>query len=517
MRTHDSKDELTHSYKVDAFPPAAEVRREVTGEAGMTDEDLRWFKRRSIARNGTERPTAMQQKGESHFYDVEFDQRGSTGLSTMSHSEESSETPRIAATDERRQQVCKALYDEALQTEGADGFVLANDSADRISEYLDATIEHRSQLWALIDDIPEEYVEVETRDDGVHLRCTRAGATDIFQTGSGTTSGGPDHRALLKDAYDPLSTLGLRIDLPEQTGADQPDGVGTAAHMVPSVETDSTMSLRERQQMTQHAAETFASNYPRLAHLTDGGAVSIEAETSTGETKPAQTLFNLAGAVNSGRRCLFICREDTASSIRKTLTDPPYCTTHGVTDGTRFYNHLPLRIDGDEMLRPANGERTVWTRDEDGEYRLSGHTGEEYARFPTASAVFDDPSRYPATSATVDAADDEWTSVPKPFIPECAFDGELPARDDWHILVVPPDATAPDDLSVFVDGEMVSFGDTAWFREESVDSTPEKSEVPDSDGDLPVSTDQPRTDSSSSGDDEDETDDTDDGPQFRRF
>ena len=182
----------------------------------MTDEDLRWFKRRGIARNGTERPTAIQQKGESHFYDVKFDQQRSTELSAMDSGEESSETPHIAVTDERRQQVCKTLYDEALQTGSADGYVLANDSADRISEYLDATIGHRSQLWALIDDIPEEYIEAETPDEGVSLRCTRAGATDIFQTGSGTISGGPNHRALLKDTYNLLSTLGLRIELPSK-------------------------------------------------------------------------------------------------------------------------------------------------------------------------------------------------------------------------------------------------------------------------------------------------------------
>lgn len=219
--------------------------------------------------------------------------------------------------------------------------------------------------------------------------------------------------------------------------------------------------------------------------------------------------------MNSGQRYLFVCREDAAPSIWKTLADPPYRTTHGVADGTRLYNHLPLRINGNEILRPANGERAVWTRDGDGEYWLADRTGTKHARFPTASAVFNDPSRYPATSATVDADDDAWMSVPRPFIPEHAFEGDPPARDDWHILVVPPDATAPDDLSLFVDGEMVSFGETQWFRNESLNSNLERSESLDSDDDDCVETD--RSQDRPGGDDEDDPDETNDGTRFRRF
>jgi hypothetical protein len=513
MRTHDSEDELTHSYKVDAFPPAAEVRREVTGEAGMTDEDLRWFKRRSIARNGTERPTAMQQKGQSHFYDIDYEQGSSTGL--VAEPDEPSDTPRIPATEERRQHVCKALYDEALQSGGGDRYVAANACVERITEYLDIAVEHRSQLWALVDDIPEEYVESETRDDGVYLRCTRAGATAIFQTGAAANSGGPGHRELLRDVYAPLTALGARIDLPEQTGETQPDGVGTLVDIQTPPETSTSTPLRERREATEEAFERFVEDNPILAALTDGGTFHLEAESSTGATKPARTLHNLAQAANQDRNCIFVCRPSTAPAIWETLTDPPFCTTHGMEGSQRFYNHRDLRIDGDLMLRPAIGDQSVWTQDENGEYRLSDGAGEELARFPTAEAVFDDPSRYPATSATVDPEDDDWVPVKNPFVPEHAFDGTPPSNDDWHIVVVPPDVSAPEDLGLFRDGETIPFSDVDTFRDGPVTIGAEQDESEDTE----ASDGQPTNDQTGVSEDDPEgaQSDTDDSTRFRRF
>ncbi len=509
MRTHDSEDELTHSYKVDAFPPTAEVRREVTGEAGMTDEDLRWFKRRSISRNGTERPTALQQKGESHFYDIDYEQSSSTGL-VSKPDDEPGDTPRIPATEERRQRVCKALYDEALQSGGVDRYVAANTSADRIIDYLDIAVEHRSQLWALVDDIPEEYVESETRDDGVYLRCTKAGATAIFQTGAAANSGGPRHREILRDVYGPLTALGARIDLLEQTGETQPDGVGTLVDIQSTQETSTTTPLREQRAAMEKAFDRFAKEHPILAVLTDVGTFHLEAESSTGTTKPARTLHNLAQAANQERNCLFVCRPSTAPIIRDTLTDPPFCTTHGMEAGRRFYNHRDLRIDGDLMLRPATGDQSVWTRDRDGEYRLSDGTS-EIARFPTADAVFDEPDRYPATSATVDSEGDDWVPVKKPFLPEYAFDGPSPSSDDWHIIVAPPDTTGSEDLGLFHDGETVPFSDVDAFRDESLSTDTAQDEAGEIGDSSSSSTNDSVNDSESS------QDDTDDETRFRRF
>jgi len=68
LRTRDENDELTHSYKVEAFPPAADVRADVTGEPGMTDAELAALKRRSVGRYGTVPEGPEEQKAQSHFY-----------------------------------------------------------------------------------------------------------------------------------------------------------------------------------------------------------------------------------------------------------------------------------------------------------------------------------------------------------------------------------------------------------------------------------------------------------------
>ena len=54
---------------VNAFRLVREVRQELTGVAGMSDEELEVSKRRSIDRYGSLPETAEQQKQESHFYD----------------------------------------------------------------------------------------------------------------------------------------------------------------------------------------------------------------------------------------------------------------------------------------------------------------------------------------------------------------------------------------------------------------------------------------------------------------
>jgi hypothetical protein len=510
MRTHDSDDDLTHSYQVDAFPPAAEVRQAVTDDAGMSDEDLRWFKRRSVARHGTERPSAMEQKRDSHFYEIGQERLDRSALDTGDN--EDADAVRIEPTETRIQMVCKAVYDEALQQRSDDGFVPANACADRMRAYLDVDIEYRSQLWDLVDAIPENRLESEVRDADVHLRCTSEGRTPILRTGVAANSGAQAHRELLKDTYDLLTTLGARIHLVEQTGADHPDGIGTLEDVQPAVDVDPSAPLRDRQEAHQRAFEQFVDDHPILAYLTDGRAFAIEAEASTGTTKPARTLFNLAQAVNQGRRCLFVCRPDVASSVWETLTDPAYCTTHGPTDGRRFYNHRDLLIDGELMLRPASGHQSVWTRDESREYRLTDENGEEFARFPTAEAVFDEPSRYPATSATVDDSE-EWAPVKRPFIPEYAFNEE-PAFDEWQILVVLPDASDPTDLSLFVGGERLPFDDPDAFRDETAAELFDQATSNDTAADSTDNTADEFDDGDTSTDSDDENNDD---ISFRRF
>ena len=101
--------------------------------------------------------------------------------------------------------------------------------------------------------------------------------------------------------------------------------------------------------------------------------------------------------------------------------------------------------------------------------------------------------------------------VKRPFLPEQAFD-ENPEPDEWQILVVPPDASAPTDLSLFVAGERVPFDDPDAFRNETgaepFDQTTSNDTAADSTDDT--------ADESDDGDASTDSDDDDD-ISFRRF
>jgi hypothetical protein len=194
-------------------------------------------------------------------------------------------------------------------------------------------------------------------------------------------------------------------------------------------------------------------------HRTRGPAVAIEAESSTGDSKPAQSLFNLAQAHNKGQRCLFTCREKVAETLWQTLTENGYYSHRWDGEHQRCYNGGELVIDGQEMLRPKGARQTVWLHnDETGEYILRDSDGEEHARFESAEAVFEHPQEYPATSEVVpDDQRDEWVPVYRPFILEYHFEDGVCGREAWDVVVVPEGADQPADLRLFrgVDREQV--------------------------------------------------------------
>ncbi|KOX92716.1 type IV secretory system conjugative DNA transfer family protein [Halorubrum tropicale] len=466
MRTHDGNDELTHSYKVDAFPPVADVRQRVEGglferpPGGMADEELREFKRRSIDRYGSDRPTPEQQKRESHFATDVDDAAGAGETAGLSDADD------LELTDRREALICKAVYDEAIQTGAEDGFVQSKAVAERIREYLGdgVDVEHQSRLWGLVDQVPEDLVEREVREDDVHLRCTDRGKTPIFETGASASGGGAKHRELLKDVYDPLTRAGARVRLPEQDGHNLPDGVATLADVDVFAEAEAELadlSLRKRREREAEVLDEFEAAHPMLARLSDAGEMAVEAESSTGESKPAQTVRNLAQAVNEDQRCLFAVRESVAPTVWNTLMSPPYRTTFDETGETRFYNSRNLRIDGETMLRPATCRETIWTRDETtGAYVLRDDAGDAIARFPDAASVFQDASRYPATTDGAEPGD-EWAAVKQPVIPERAFEDGPPTPGEWDVLVVPPDAEMPADLRIYEDGEQLPLDEAA--------------------------------------------------------
>ncbi|WP_135305992.1 type IV secretion system DNA-binding domain-containing protein [Haloarcula amylovorans] len=438
MRTHDADDELTHSYKVDAFPPIGETRERASGEAGLSDDELTQLKRESVEQYGEEAESPAQQRQASHFYseggDVETDD---------------SDIRRDDQTAE--QAVLKAVFDESIHANGVEtgGFVPKGDAEARIRDYLDARGDGIADVWDIVERVPEDLLDRDHRDGETHLRTTDRGQSEVFASGDDENAGGLEHRQLLRDSYEPLTRLGLCVDIVQQDGnGDLPDARATPEPMR-DVDVEA-LSLAE----TRVVAENFAEDYPTLDQLTGGETVSVEAECET-STKPGQTIRNLAQAVDRGERCLFVARPDAARRVEGALSDPPLLAAGDPKGDRRFYNRRDLRIDGDRMLRPADAHNSVWRFDADREaYILSDSEGRELATFDDSDAIYEDAEAYPEIEGDVDDSE-EWRPVKQPVIPERLFNGERPDRDDWNLVVLDPDELVTN-LALRADGELIS-------------------------------------------------------------
>lgn len=416
----------------------------------------------------------------------------------------------VEITDERKRAVVRAIHDEALVRGGSDGVKLDH-AAERIRQYHDRGDELASQsLSTVINRLPtgeDGLIERREDDDGdIWVHCTATGRTLIFDTGRSGSSGGAGHDQLLRDAYEPLTTAGLTVEIEAQTGGEQADATGTASPTIVDREEIgwSNLTHADKRAMTG----TIAEDHPQLAHLLLGRdaplsdaqnednegtdtdvhplrkrdlAVSIEAEKSTGSSKGGYTARNVAKAVKSTthERCLLLCRPDTAPKVARTLTEPPFVTSRGTPDGHehRFYNLDNLVIAGELMLRPERPDgqdHTVWSRDAETDDIVLSDTGEnEHARFEDDEAVFGGPRGYPMTAPAeeiTDASDipDGYKAVKKPFLPCRQFPDGIPDDNEWEIVIVPPDADRPGDLAVYRDGQEITVGDIDDYEQDQV-------------------------------------------------
>lgn len=442
MRTDNEHGEPTKTYKVCTFPPIDEV-----GDVARSESEAESVIETSLDLHGGERRTTEDQKRDSRFYNGPIED----------------EDGDLELTDEIEAAICKAAYDEALQTDSEDGFVPAEDVGDRIREYVDADVEHTSRLWDLVDRVTEDKLKRRTEGEDVYLKCTPRGKTPIFETGSAASGGGVKHRELVKDVYDPLTRHGARVRLPEQDGTDMPDavaGLGDVSAMddLPSVDELAEMSLRKRSRIEEDVRLDFKDENPLLYRLSDAADIAIEAESSTGDSKPAQTWLNLTQAVNFGQRCVFACREDVAPNVWRTLTENGHFSHRWNDVHERYYNSGNLTIGGQQVYRPATGRETVWLRDQTtDEIILRDSDGNEHARFPDAESVFSAISHYPATESDIEGETDDWAPVKKPFIPEWELnEGSTVDPTEWDIIVVPNNPQDVSDLLVYddADGEM---------------------------------------------------------------
>lgn len=352
--------------------------------------------------------------------------------------DESEDTLRL--TDERKQTLLKLIHDQSIRSGREDGSVRFDDVRDRIIELLDDDI--AAHIDHLISQIPagEEDGDIERweAEGQLWLRVTARGQRSIFQTGSGITSGGPRHSQLMTDAYEPLTEIGLRVEIPEQSSKDMPD-----ATIVP--DDDLPTDLVQR--------------------LTDSSEVAVEAENSTARALPGQTCRNLAQAVNDGKRCLFLARPDTAPKLWGRLTDPPFKSKNTVNGQHRLYHVRSLSINGETVLRPAGASETVWMPEPDGRgYALRDTNDNEYHRFGSAKAVVQDAGAYPKTVPASADTPDNFTEIKEPFIPQREFVDGNPDRSQWDIIVVPGDAEKPADLGVYNGNETIPLTDLLEYE-----------------------------------------------------
>jgi hypothetical protein len=421
MNTDTKGNDKTPSYRVDAFEPVRAVRERLDDEGGMTDEEIQAMKRQSVERYGDVVETAEELKDESHFYTA-------TGEDAplADHSLDD-----LDMTDAAwRNRALKAIDDESIRQGIPHGFVPISTDLDRLRRYLPGGGELTSanQAWRkVLQQVPDEYLDYRKQNGEIQVR---AADTSYMNVGDSETAGGKEHQLVMEDAYVPLTQLGFLVDILAQDASNMPDALGTLDDQLYLDGIDDPDVITER-------VTNYREQHPDLYRLAGVHDAYIEAEHSTGESQPSQTIVNLAAAHNAERRCLFACRADVAEDVSNTLTvGAPCChSDHDVDGERRFYTTTnPLSIDGTTMTRPGqSGEANVWVVDDQtGQYILRGPNGTEYARFNTAAEIYEDAGQYPTGGEC---------RIYAPVIPEYEFDGGDPTAAEWDIIVVPEPET----------------------------------------------------------------------------
>jgi hypothetical protein len=261
------------------------------------------------------------------------------------------------------------------------------------------------------------------------------------------------------------------------------------AEVMPDVEDMSPVEVAE-------TVEQVKEEHPVIARLTDLSETVVEAESTTADKKPAQTVKNLAESVAGDKRCVFVSRPDKTDRVFAALRDEFRRTDASERDDGmhRLYNRRPVKIDGETMLRPNSARETVWLQDpDDGTIHLTDSDGNEHAVFPDAESVRTDADKYPATTGDVDDEDmDLWAKVTEPYVPEDVFGGDLPSDDEWDVVSVPGDEEGAPKLVEQVDGEAKSVP----LQDAATGESPNASEKKNRED---TSTEQPQSDNDDTG------------------
>ncbi|NEU59222.1 type IV secretory system conjugative DNA transfer family protein [Halorussus sp. MSC15.2] len=462
--------ELSPAFQVYTFPPYPPVRPREQA-MNLVEESLR--------RYGHRRKTNQEVKNELmyQFGTGVLERQGVAGNETTTGNI-APESDGGGSTDER-DTLFESVYAVQIKQDAKREFVPVDDVKDEW-ERRAGDLGYQSQVANIIEQVPEEFLERERREDGLYLRVTPDGLEEAGltqDTGSGGSGGGNDHRWVLTKAYEAFTKLGMHCTLPTQEGDEQPDGV---ADLPPALdpnprEGDTYQDQRERERRLREEE-------PYLWELTQGQHVSIEAETTTMD-KPKQTLHNLRKAVEAGRLCVFALKDGSDRG------DIAYWARRGEQiiygenpDGTLDYSQLTfvsdvdargnrtffntaayLAVEGETAVRPKTDAeqegrtRAATCQERNGAVVLEDHEGNVQAELPSVEDV-DDPEKADVaayyeeddgeyivragsekyTYGTRDEMKVEWAFIYRPFIPEIEFD-RLPEPEDFEFVIFPND------------------------------------------------------------------------------
>jgi len=423
VSTEDADRNPTHSYKVNAFR-APSSAREMIGDPAPTDTEA--LKERSLETYGV--TAAAVDDGRSILDEPLPGADPGAGVSEE-----------LTVTDAVERAVVQGVYDTACRAGDPSGSVPLGDCRAAIIRRvarLDATPDRATldddlaadgDLWRqLIQHVPDDLLEIRERDGAPALRATSPRAT-LATVGGDQSAGGAGHGLLMWAAYAPLTWAGLDVEILDASG-DDPDAL-----------------VRPAPPAEQHA--------PALVkRLTGGDVARLEAEHSTGRSKPGMTAQHVLQAATEGRQAVVLARPGDAANVADTLrAAPAYCRSDHPVDGEVRYYTSPrdVRIGGAVMTRPG-GRANAWVKDEaTGEVVLRDGSGTEYARFEDAGAVFTDAGSYPPEGDR---------TVKQPIIPEIILD-EGAVDPHVEILEVPEGADELADLSLRIGTDMTVSAD----------------------------------------------------------
>lgn len=450
MRTTDSEDMLTHSYKVKGFKPIGETREEKTGSLGRAS-DVEELKRRSLNQYGTEHLSPEEQQSASHFY-------GGPG---------GDDDGSVSLTDDRTHTVLETVF--RLEVLSGEDEIQSDRVIDELADQFDDV--PKSNIPMLLNSCNSRDLLNVSQDGGdgaVELQPD--GYEELFSSGETMNAGGIVHQAAMKRIMEDLIHAGYEASIPAQDGEEQPDLVGE----VPMELGGSTL-----EEARQRVAE-LKEEYPAVHSVSGERNLAVEFEKAT-MSKPKQIGHNLRKAVENNDHCLFVVNEDDdftglAEKIDRKLSGDMLVYDQPPEDVSRRFHHksqMELDENGARVAVPGPDVSLQWV-EQDGQILLRSGEGEVFAEF-SSPEHFEHATKedFPATYISRDhgvtlrdeardtleeyedihALREEWTTVYAPFIPEVEFGGELPDSDAWDIAILPDDEDEP--LHFYDDGDAV--------------------------------------------------------------